>query len=240
MTSPHWPLAGLRLCTPRLEPRWPTLDDLDELATLAVAGVHDPQVQPFSVAWTDTPAAELPRRSLQYYWSQWAAWRPSDWTLDLVVVHNGTIVGAQGLKATDFAVVREVHTGSWIGLGHQGQGIGTEMRAAVLSLAFGELGAESARSHAHSDNAASIGVSRKLGYSDDGTQRLFLSNATVKTHINRIFAKTGARDRAQAVRYAYQHGMATRPSNLACPGPPWPASEGSQESHRSGGRAAGG
>jgi DNA-binding NarL/FixJ family response regulator len=40
-------------------------------------------------------------------------------------------------------------------------------------------------------------------------QRLFLSHATVKTHINRIFAKTGARDRAQAVRYAYQHGLAT-------------------------------
>jgi DNA-binding NarL/FixJ family response regulator len=40
-------------------------------------------------------------------------------------------------------------------------------------------------------------------------QRLFLSNATVKTHINRIFAKTGARDRAQAVRFAYQHGLTT-------------------------------
>jgi DNA-binding NarL/FixJ family response regulator len=40
-------------------------------------------------------------------------------------------------------------------------------------------------------------------------QRLYLSNATVKTHVNRIFAKTGARDRAQAVRYAYQHGLAT-------------------------------
>ncbi len=37
--------------------------------------------------------------------------------------------------------------------------------------------------------------------------KLFLSNATVKTHINRIFYKTGARDRAQAVRYAYQHGL---------------------------------
>ena len=37
---------------------------------------------------------------------------------------------------------------------------------------------------------------------------LVLSNATVKTHINRIFYKTGARDRAQAVRYAYQHGLA--------------------------------
>ena len=40
-------------------------------------------------------------------------------------------------------------------------------------------------------------------------QRLYLSHATVKTHINRIFAKTGARDRAQAVRYAYGHGLAT-------------------------------
>jgi DNA-binding NarL/FixJ family response regulator len=36
---------------------------------------------------------------------------------------------------------------------------------------------------------------------------LVLSSATVKTHINRIFHKTGARDRAQAVRYAYQHGL---------------------------------
>jgi DNA-binding NarL/FixJ family response regulator len=38
--------------------------------------------------------------------------------------------------------------------------------------------------------------------------KLVLSNATVKTHVNRIFYKTGARDRAQAVRYAYQHGLA--------------------------------
>jgi DNA-binding NarL/FixJ family response regulator len=40
-------------------------------------------------------------------------------------------------------------------------------------------------------------------------QRLFVSHATVKTHINRIFAKTGVRDRAQAVRYAYQAGLAS-------------------------------
>jgi DNA-binding NarL/FixJ family response regulator len=37
--------------------------------------------------------------------------------------------------------------------------------------------------------------------------RLVVSEATVKSHINRIFAKTGARDRAQAVRWAYQHGV---------------------------------
>jgi DNA-binding NarL/FixJ family response regulator len=36
---------------------------------------------------------------------------------------------------------------------------------------------------------------------------LFVSEATVKTHINHVFAKTGARDRAQAVRFAYQHGL---------------------------------
>jgi DNA-binding NarL/FixJ family response regulator len=37
--------------------------------------------------------------------------------------------------------------------------------------------------------------------------RLVVSGATVKTHVNHIFAKTGARDRAQAVVYAYAHGF---------------------------------
>ncbi len=38
---------------------------------------------------------------------------------------------------------------------------------------------------------------------------LFVSEATVKTHVNRIFAKTGSRDRVQAIRYAYGHGYAS-------------------------------
>jgi DNA-binding NarL/FixJ family response regulator len=38
-------------------------------------------------------------------------------------------------------------------------------------------------------------------------ETLVVSAATVKTHVNRIFYKTGARDRAQAVRYAYRHGL---------------------------------
>jgi len=37
--------------------------------------------------------------------------------------------------------------------------------------------------------------------------RLFLSNHTVKTHINRIFAKTGSRDRAAAIGYAHRHHL---------------------------------
>jgi DNA-binding NarL/FixJ family response regulator len=38
--------------------------------------------------------------------------------------------------------------------------------------------------------------------------RLVVSQATVKTHINRIYAKIGAHDRAQAVRYAYRNNIA--------------------------------
>jgi len=38
-------------------------------------------------------------------------------------------------------------------------------------------------------------------------QRLFLSNHTIKTHINRIFAKTGSRDRVAAIAYAQRHGI---------------------------------
>jgi DNA-binding NarL/FixJ family response regulator len=40
-------------------------------------------------------------------------------------------------------------------------------------------------------------------------ERLFLGQATVKTHVNRIFAKTAVRTRAQAVRYAISNGLAT-------------------------------
>ena len=37
--------------------------------------------------------------------------------------------------------------------------------------------------------------------------QLFLSSHTIKTHINRIFSKTGSRDRAAAIGYAHRHGL---------------------------------
>jgi DNA-binding NarL/FixJ family response regulator len=42
-------------------------------------------------------------------------------------------------------------------------------------------------------------------------RRLHVSTATVKTHINNLFAKTGLKDRAGAVRYAYTYGLAPPP-----------------------------
>jgi DNA-binding NarL/FixJ family response regulator len=44
--------------------------------------------------------------------------------------------------------------------------------------------------------------------------QLYVSQATVKSHINHIFAKTGARDRAQAVHYAYQHDLVQTPRDF--------------------------
>ncbi|MEV8526486.1 MULTISPECIES: response regulator transcription factor [unclassified Streptomyces] len=45
------------------------------------------------------------------------------------------------------------------------------------------------------------------------SRALHISTATVKTHINNIFGKTGVRDRAQAMRYAYRHGLAQPPGS---------------------------
>jgi RimJ/RimL family protein N-acetyltransferase len=50
----------------------------------------------------------------------------------------------------------------------RGRGLGKQMRAAVLTLAFGPLGARFAITSAWSDNHASLGVSRALGYVENG------------------------------------------------------------------------
>ena len=81
---------------------------------------------------------------LRWNWRTAGEWEPGKWSMSTVAVVDGTVVGTQGMQATDFAVRRVAETGSWLGLAHQGQGIGKEMRAAVLHLIFAGLGADRA------------------------------------------------------------------------------------------------
>lgn len=164
----YWPLFDLRLHTPRLELRLPDLTDLEDLAGLAADGVHDPAEMPFGVPWTDAPPDERARGTIQHHWRTWAEWTPDSWHCNFVAVLNDEVVATQGLYGRNFAILREVGTGSWVGRRHQGKGIATEMRAAVLHLAFEGLGATQATSFAFADNLASLAVSRKLGYERDG------------------------------------------------------------------------
>jgi RimJ/RimL family protein N-acetyltransferase len=166
----HWPLLDLRLTTPRLELRLPSLADLDELAARALEGIHDPATMPFAVPWTDAPPEELARGVIKHNLELLSAWRPDDWRANFMVVCDGRVVGCQGLNGANLAISREVSSGSWLGQAYQGKGIGTEMRAAVLQLAFEGLSADCAISSAFLDNPASLAVSRKLGYVPDGIE----------------------------------------------------------------------
>ncbi|MFB6992049.1 GNAT family N-acetyltransferase [Streptomyces sp. NPDC056230] len=179
MKPQHWPLYGLRLRTPRLELRLPDLELLDGLASVAADGVHPPAEMPFTAPWTDAPPAERGRAVFQHVLATVADWSVRSWALSLAVLYEGKVVGRQDVMAKDFAVTGEVSTGSWLGLAHQGRGIGTEMRAAALHLAFAGLGARTAVSAAMTDNPRSLGVSRRLGYLPDGLEVAAVRGAPV-------------------------------------------------------------
>lgn len=166
----YWPLFGLRIVTPRLEIRLPTDDDLLGLLEEIGSGIHDRESMPFSYAWTDTPSPRLERESLQWWWRQRSQWSPQSWNYSGAVFVDGKPIGVQDLLANNFFVLRAVSTGSWLGLRHQGKGIGKEMRAAILHLAFSGLGATEAYSGAWHDNPRSRGVSDSLGYEANGAQ----------------------------------------------------------------------
>jgi RimJ/RimL family protein N-acetyltransferase len=168
MENQYWPLFNLRIRTSRLEIRMPTDGDLVNMATLASKGIHDPLTMPFLKPWTDQPSPQLERSLLQWGWRHRAEWTPQKWTFNGAVFVDGEVVGVQDLAAVDFWSLRSVSTGSWLGLEHQGKGIGKEMREALLYFAFVSLGASEANSGGFIDNTKSMNVSRPLGYEENG------------------------------------------------------------------------
>jgi RimJ/RimL family protein N-acetyltransferase len=170
MAHPYWPLFDLRVRTPRVELRYPDDELVAEAVAVASKGIHDPATMPFGFPWTDAKSPEFERNSLKHWWRHRVDHSADSWNLNFVVLVDDKVVGAQGAIAVKFARLRQAETGSWLGQAFQGQGIGKEMRAAVLHFLFAGLGAERAISGAWHDNASSLGVSRALGYRENGEE----------------------------------------------------------------------
>lgn len=166
-----WPPSLLRARAGELELRYLDDDLIVQLADLASRGVHEPEAMPFLFPWTRGTPTEVARSLLVYQWRARAAITARSWSLELAVLRGGEPVGIQAIEADDFPVARCVTTGSWLGQTHQGQGLGTQMRALMLHLAFEGLGTETATTSAWVDNPASNAVSRRLGYRPNGSSR---------------------------------------------------------------------
>ena len=178
-----WPVFGLRLFTPRLELRVVRDADIPGLAEAAIRGIHGAERMPFAHPWTDEPPETLRREMARYFWRERAAVAPGTWMLNFVVLEDGVPIGVQDLRAVDFTPLRTVSTGSWLTRTRQGAGLGTEMRAAILAFAFDHLGAEVAESGALDWNDASLGVSRKLGYRENGVKRVTARAGTIEREV---------------------------------------------------------
>ena len=163
-----WPLFDLVVRTPRLVIRLPREEEFGELLAVIGAGIHHPDTMPFTTPFTDRPSPARERESAQWWWRQRAEWAAEKWNLTGAVFVDGQVVGVQDMNAEHFATLRSVHTGSWLGLAHQGQGLGKEMRQAILHLAFAGLGAFEAHSGAFFDNEPSLATSRAVGYQPNG------------------------------------------------------------------------
>ena len=138
------------------------------MVTLVAGRLHPPDEMPFKNPWSLEDPPDLQRHALQHHWRARADLTPESWKLPFCVFEDGRMIGQQDIDADGFAIRRVVSTGSWLGRDHQGRGAGKEMRAAVLHLAFAELGAERAETAAFADNPASIRVTEALGYEPNG------------------------------------------------------------------------
>ncbi|HEY3337482.1 MAG TPA: GNAT family protein [Propionicimonas sp.] len=166
-----FPPFGLQIEAGPLVLRPITDDVLPDLIELALGGIHDPQMMPFYVPWTDAPADRLPLNFTLYHWGQRSSWTPEHWDLEFAVEYEGRIVGCQSFATHNYAVTRTGETGSWLGRPHHGGGIGTKMRQAICAFCFDHLDADEVTSAAFADNPASNAVSRKVGYQPNGIQR---------------------------------------------------------------------
>lgn len=168
---PHtYPPLNVQVRTPELALVGASDDLLERLVPVIKAGVVGPGQMPFDdpmSLYEDSPQREW--KWLRAIWAGRARAEPQWWRLYFVVMVDDSPIGMQDLIGIDFAVLGTVSTFSWLQPSFRRRGLGTEMRAAILHLAFAGLGAGEASSEAFADNDASNGVSRALGYEPNGT-----------------------------------------------------------------------
>ncbi|HUW77383.1 MAG TPA: GNAT family protein [Candidatus Nanopelagicaceae bacterium] len=182
MNQNVWPLFQLRVTTPKLELRYVD-DELGfELAKLSTLGIHDPDFMPFTAPWTDADSQTIQPNTMKYYWRCRAETEPNHWDLPFAVIAEGQVVGSAALAATDFPILRQFETGSWLGRTFQGRGWGGELRQAAIHLGFEGFGAKVAMTAAFSDNAPSLGVTRSLGYAVNGSSRKLRRGKSAESH----------------------------------------------------------
>jgi DNA-binding NarL/FixJ family response regulator len=118
--------------------------------------------------------------------------------------------GARGYLTKDAGAdeielaIRNVHAGAT----HLEAGVQRQMLAALPSPAAAAPASDDDATHGLTAREQEVLGLIASGYSNvEIAGRLVVSMATVKTHVNRIFAKTGVRDRAQAVIFAHRNGL---------------------------------
>jgi RimJ/RimL family protein N-acetyltransferase len=161
---------NVQIVTPRIGLRGATDELLEALAPLVAAGEATADPPP----WDDPSAFYEPdpdtrvRRWMQSVWRARGTVRPDAWRLSFVVFVDDEPVGQQDLTGNDFDDFGTVESTSWVSTRFRRRGIGSEMRSAILHLAFDGLGASEAHSEGAVDNVGSNTVSERLGYERNG------------------------------------------------------------------------
>jgi len=164
-----YPPLQIEVTTPVLRLRGATDELLEGLIPIIRDGVVGDGEAPFDdpmSLYDSSPSREW--RWMRAIWAARARVEPDWWRINFVVEVEGRPVGMQDLVAEAFPSFGGVATFSWLAPSARGRGLGKEMRAAVLHLAFEGFGAREASSDAFLDNDASNAVSRSLGYEDNG------------------------------------------------------------------------
>lgn len=160
----------VQVSTPRIGLVGATDDLLGQLQPLVRDGKATADPAPFDdpmSLYEQDPAVRV-HKWLQGVWRGRGSVTPESWRLSFAVVLDGQPVGMQELIGDHFDTYGTVVSFSWLSSDVRRRGIGTEMRQAILHLAFEGLNAAEATSEAFLDNAGSNGISRALGYTENG------------------------------------------------------------------------